>query len=67
MSVPAGTRAKRTPLSPHSVYLVTMSRYPEMGEVAACLDHVALSPDARKGWEDVHWALINTKEFLFRH
>ena len=30
-------------------------------------DIVAKNADKRKAWEDVHWALINAKEFLFRH
>jgi Protein of unknown function (DUF1549)/Protein of unknown function (DUF1553) len=49
------------------LYLSTLSRFPSPGEAQAALAHVAKGPDKRKAWEDVHWALINCKEFLFRH
>ncbi len=49
------------------LYLATLSRLPNGGEVEAALGHVAKNADKRKAWEDVHWALINSKEFLFRH
>ena len=28
---------------------------------------IAKGADKRKAWEDVLWAVINTREFLFRH
>jgi hypothetical protein len=31
------------------------------------MKHIADNPDKRKAWEDIQWALINHKEFLFRH
>ncbi len=49
------------------LYLVTLTRLPAPEEVRAALDHVARATDKRKAWEDVQWALINAKEFLFRH
>jgi Protein of unknown function (DUF1553) len=51
----------------NQLYLAGLSRLPEEGEVKAALEHVARAADKRKAWEDVQWALINSKEFLFRH
>jgi hypothetical protein len=49
------------------LYLATLSRPPIDGEVKEAMKHLAKDPDKRKGWEDIQWALINHKEFLFRH
>ncbi len=51
------------------LYLASVSRLPTDGEVKAALEHVgkAKAEDKRKAWEDVQWALVNSKEFLFRH
>jgi hypothetical protein len=51
------------------LYLATLSRPPLEGELKAVQEHLnkAQPMDKRKAWEDVHWALINSKEFLFRH
>jgi hypothetical protein len=49
------------------LYLSTLSRYPTREDTEAVLAHLKAAPDRRKAWEDVHWALLNTKEFLFRH
>jgi hypothetical protein len=51
------------------LYLATVSRLPADDEVKAALEHVnkAKPEDRRKAWEDVQWALVNSKEFLFRH
>ncbi len=51
----------------NELYLATLSRLPAEAEVKASLEHVAKAPDKRKAWEDVQWALLNAKEFLFRH
>src|SRR5207244_11886346 len=51
----------------NELFLVSLSRLPADAEARDLLDHVVQSQDKRKAWEDVLWALINSKEFLFRH
>ena len=49
------------------LYLVALSRPPSPDEVKAATEHLAKNTDKRKAWEDLVWALLNSKEFLFRH
>lgn len=49
------------------LYLATVSRMPTEDDVKTSLEYVSKATDKRKAWEDVLWALLNTKEFLFRH
>ncbi len=48
-------------------YLAALCRMPTEAEVAAISAHIGRSRDRRKAWEDVVWALLNSKEFLLRH
>jgi hypothetical protein len=58
---------KPEPMILDDLYLATLSRTPLPSESAAALGHVEKAKDKRKAWEDVLWALLNTREFLFRH
>ena len=52
----------------HMIYMGLLSRPPTPDEVAAALEYcrtAGLAP--RQAAEDLAWALINTKEFLYRH
>lgn len=49
------------------LYFAALARAPLEDEKRIALEHVAKRDDKRKAWEDVMWALINTREFLFRH
>jgi hypothetical protein len=51
----------------NELYLSTLSRLPNPDNTKVALEHVARAPDKRKAWEDIQWALLNAKEFLFRH
>jgi hypothetical protein len=49
------------------LYLAALGREPGAPERAGALAHVAAAPVRRKAWEDVAWAILNSKEFLLRH
>ncbi len=47
------------------LYLSTLCRRPTAAEMAACEEMFAGSPSAKEFYEDLLWALINSKAFLF--
>ena len=49
------------------LYLAALSRSPVDEEFSIALGHIEKAKDKRKGWEDVLWAVLNTREFLSRH
>jgi len=49
------------------IFYAALARAPFEDEKKIALGHVAKGKDKRKAWEDVIWAVINTREFLFRH
>jgi Protein of unknown function (DUF1553)/Protein of unknown function (DUF1549) len=50
-----------------AIYVAALSRPATDAERLPALAHVAKNADKRKAWEDVLWAVMNTREFLFRH
>ena len=49
------------------IYLRVYSREPQADEAAVALAHLAKAKDEKLAFEDIFWALMNTKEFLFNH
>ena len=49
------------------LYLATLSREPSSAELERVKSHLASNKDKRRAFEDLAWALVNAKEFLFRH
>ena len=49
------------------IYLRVYSREPQADEAAVALEHLAKAKDEKLAYEDILWALVNTKEFLFNH
>src|SRR4030095_11688006 len=50
------------------VYLAALSRTPTESEIEAAEEFLARkSGKEQQAWEDIVWAVLNTKEFLFNH
>jgi len=50
-----------------ALYLAALSRVPSAEEMTASKQHIAAQQDRRQAFEDVGWAILNSKEFLFQH
>ena len=49
-----------------TLYWAALSRCPSTSEHEAAISTISANSDIRKGLEDVAWALLNAKEFVFR-
>jgi hypothetical protein len=49
------------------LYLAALCRLPSEQERAKAVEHIAAQKDRLEGLEDVCWAVLNAKEFLFQH
>ena len=49
------------------LYLRTLCRPPSADEQAAILGQLEKEPDKQAAMDDVFWALLNSKEFIFTH
>ncbi|HET6878785.1 MAG TPA: DUF1549 domain-containing protein [Pirellulales bacterium] len=49
------------------LYAWAYARQPDAGELSLTLDYLGKHQNKQQAYEDILWALINTKEFLFNH
>lgn len=50
-----------------TLYLTAYARHPTETELREATSHIAAQENRLHGIEDVGWAILNTKEFLFQH
>ncbi len=64
----AGDKARPHDVKVRELYLLAFSREPVPDEMQIALAHIEKNEqDPKRAYEDIVWALINTKEFLFNH
>jgi hypothetical protein len=51
----------------NELYLAALARRPVGAELDAAKKHIATNSDRKLAMEDIGWALLNSKEFLFQH
>jgi hypothetical protein len=49
------------------LYLLAFAREPDREELKIAQDYIQSKESPREAFEDIVWALLNTKEFLFNH
>jgi hypothetical protein len=49
------------------LFLATLGRFPEKQEQQAARERLLACSDRRAAFEDILWALINTREFILNH
>ena len=50
-----------------ALYLRTLSRLPTEKESAYCIEVLAKATEKREAVEDLLWALLNSREFVYNH
>ncbi len=64
----AGDKSRPHEAKIRELYLLTFSRVPTPEEMTIAVAHINKNEmDPKRAYEDIVWALINTKEFLFNH
>ena len=48
-------------------YFAALCRKPSDAEIDVAVEHINSAGDRRRGLEDIAWALMNSKEFVFQH